>query len=165
MARRASTLGLSQIRAMLEGYRERYSGLGSQLSRIGRDLDSVEAAAMELGVNGGAPRRGPGRPRKNPMSASSAPNAGQRGPGRPRKAKRGGGGRRRKGEDLASVIAKVLGVAKKPMRAAEVAHAATQSGYSTSSSAFPRIVAMRLAGDRKRFRRAGRGLYSLAGVK
>ncbi|MFN0205211.1 MAG: hypothetical protein ACKVS6_02725 [Planctomycetota bacterium] len=76
-------------------------------------------------------------------------------------AKRAGGGRRPAGEDLASYITSVLGGSKSAMGIADVASAVKKSGYSSSSPAFTRIVAIRLSTD-KRFKRVERGMYTLA---
>lgn len=68
--------------------------------------------------------------------------------GQPRRAKAG--------QDLRSILVRVLGAANKPMGIPELAAAAKKAGYAKSSATFPRMVGMRLSGD-KRFRRAGRG--------
>jgi len=73
----------------------------------------------------------------------------------------GKGGRRPSGEDLASVLEQVLRTSGKPLGIPAIVIAARRAGYVTSSPSFPRIVGMRL-GDGKRFRRVGRGVYTVA---
>ncbi|MBL8694771.1 MAG: hypothetical protein JNJ88_11805 [Planctomycetes bacterium] len=71
-----------------------------------------------------------------------------------------GQGRRPKGEDLVSVMAKILSARKSPMRVTEVADAAKKAGYQTSSPSFVRIVGMRLSMD-SRFKRTSWGYYTM----
>ena len=140
MARRGS-MDLMALRKMISGYRNRYASLKSQLTRIEAALDSAESEVAAIQGNGSRV----GRPRG---TASM-------------RATRGGGGRRPKGQDLASMIAKALGTSGKPMRIPAIVSAVKRAGYMSASPAFSRIVGMRLM-DRKRFKRVGRGVYSLA---
>lgn len=73
-----------------------------------------------------------------------------------KKTARRGGGRRAKGEDLASKISQVL---KGSMSIPQIVSAVKKAGYKSSSPSFARIVGMRL-GDKKKFRRVSRGVYA-----
>jgi hypothetical protein len=77
-----------------------------------------------------------------------------------RKSGRRGGGRRAKGEDLASKITMVLR-GKGAMTIPQIVSAVKRTGYQSSSPSFARIVGMRL-GDRKKFKRVKRGVYTLS---
>src|SRR5262245_66583842 len=81
---------------------------------------------------------------------------------RPPGARRGkrGGGRRAKGQDLASMIRKFLATAARPVGIPAIVEGVKRLGYKSSSPSFARIVGMRL-GDRKNFKRTGRGQYLL----
>jgi hypothetical protein len=76
---------------------------------------------------------------------------GRRGPGRRR---RGGGG-----ASLPQVIEQVLG--GKTMSVAQVAEAARAAGYRSSSENFRQIVNQTLAKNADRFKRVGRGQYTV----
>jgi hypothetical protein len=136
------------------------SKLADRVAQIGRDIDSVESELSAFGPGGGRRGRRRGRP------AGAAKGMGKRGRrargGKKGGARKGGGkGQRVKGQDLASIIVKVLGRSTKPMGIADVAAAAKSAGYKSSSPKFVRIVGMRLSTD-KRFKRAGYGEYTLA---
>src|SRR5688500_5987033 len=113
----------------------------------------------DLGTNGAADgaRRGrpPGSGRKTGRRAAATSEPAKTG----RKGKRAGMGRRPKGEDLGSVLVKVLQGASKPMTIPELVAGAKKAGYASSSPSFSRIVGMRL-GNKKMFKRVARGQYS-----
>jgi hypothetical protein len=73
-----------------------------------------------------------------------------------KKPSRRGGGRRAKGEDLASKIGLVL---KGSMSIPQIVTAVKKAGYKSSSPSFARIVGMRL-GDKRKFKRVRRGVYA-----
>jgi hypothetical protein len=161
---RTKTSGLSSLRALLDSYRKAQSSLVARVAQIGRDIESVEAELR--GFEGGRSARKVGRPRRGRGAAKGARKRGRKmasrgGAARSRGAKRLGQGNRAKGQDLASLMAKILGGAGKPMGIPEIAAAAKKRGYRSSSPAFPRIVGMRLSTD-KRFKRASFGKYQLS---
>jgi len=69
--------------------------------------------------------------------------------------------RERKGQTLAASIAQVLGRAKAPMRVKDITPAVKAAGYRSKSKDFYGFVATTLR-DRTKFRRVGRGNYTLA---
>ncbi len=139
---------LASIRAALDDYAAAVSDLPARVARIGEELAALEreVAALESSGSVRAPRRG--RP------AGAVKPRGRHG--------KAGGGRRAPGMDLASIIAKVLAASKEPMGIPAIVAAVKRAGYASSSPSFARIVGMRL-GDRRKFRRVGRGMYTAAG--
>lgn len=149
MARRSKSGGISAIQAAIDGFRSQYESVKARIASIDQQL--VEAEAHVAAITGGSNGfHRVGRPAK----VGKAPKAARASGG----AKRG---RRPKGQDLASMIHKVLAEAKKPMGIPDVVSAVKRAGYASSSPSFPRIVGMRLSGDKK-FKRAGRGVYTVA---
>lgn len=69
--------------------------------------------------------------------------------------------RRATGKPLANYVAAVLGKVKKGMRAKDVMKAVLKAGYPTYSKGFYGIVAAALR-DTSKFKRLGRGIYTLA---
>ena len=148
MPRHASN-GLAALRAQLASYHQSHTNLQKRVAQIGEELAAVEAdlARVSGGETGGGERRGRPAKVKTGHAARSGKGTGQ--------------GGRVKGQDLASILVKVLGGASKPMGIPAIADAAKKAGYKSSSPAFRRIVGMRLSTD-KRFKRAGFGEYQLA---
>jgi hypothetical protein len=144
--------GLAALRAELASHVSTHSNLSERLAKIGREIEALEAefAKFEGGAGNGVRRRG----RRARVAKATKRRA-------PRGRKGSSKGPSAKGQDLASVLLKVLGGASKPMGIAAIAEAAKKAGYKSSSPAFPRIVGMRLSTD-KRFKRAGYGEYTVA---
>ena len=90
------------------------------------------------------------------IKAKKAMKTARRSKAAAKKTGRRGGGRRAKGEDLASKISAVL---KGSMSIPQIVSAVKKAGYSSMSPSFARIVGMRL-GDKKKFRRVSRGVYA-----
>jgi hypothetical protein len=151
MPKSTRVMSLTDIRSLIESYRDRAAVLRARLAQIEAHVGTVESTLAALtggsveatGTRGAADRR---------PSATLTPAA-------PRPSR--GTTHRPPGQDLASVIHKVLLGAPKPMRLPEIVSAVKKGGYASSSPSFARIVGMRL-GDRKRFRRVGRGVYTAA---
>jgi|SRR5262245_9585542 len=145
MAMRNSAVSLRDIESMIGAYRARATALRATLAQIDSDMAAVEATVAAIA--GGRK----GRAMKMPAVGGAR---GRMGRGRH------AGGRRAKGQDLASIIEKVL-AASKPLKIPAIVAAVKKAGYESSSPSFARIVGMRL-GDRKRFKRVGRGVYTAA---
>jgi hypothetical protein len=154
MRRRGAASRGAGISGLVTAFQSGAAALQNRLAELRAETAVIERALASVGANGEPVRRGPGRPRKIvSMDMPTVPA--------PRMAGRSGKGRRAKGQDLASMMVNAMKSSRKPMRVAEIAAAVTKAGYSSSSPAFKKIVAMRLL-DRKKFKRAGRGLYSAA---
>jgi hypothetical protein len=152
--RRSSALSLPQLANALAAHRTAAASLWARVEGV---LGSITELESELAAAGGAvaARRGrpPGSKNKPKGRAAKPAKAWRR--GRPT-----GAGRRAKGEDLNTFITKVLAGASKPMGIADITSAVKKAGYVSSSDALPKIVGMRLSGNRA-FKRAGRGMYVL----
>jgi hypothetical protein len=86
--------------------------------------------------------------------------AGGAGAGRPARMRRGAG-RRAKNESLEFFLKRAMQGASGAMGIPELTSSVKRLGYASSSKNLPKIVGMRL-GNRKMFRKTGRGRYVLA---
>jgi hypothetical protein len=153
----AASLSLEALRNLVE---TKAAELAARRDQLVAELAAIEG---DLTSSGGAPKRGPGRPRKT-----------GRGPGRPRKARRPGrpAGSGRKGKrrgrkpgpkgqsELHNKIRSSLGASSEPLRVADIAKKVLAAGYKTKSKVFHLIIGQRLA-EMKDVKKAGRGLYTM----
>jgi len=136
-------LTVSQLMAEVERRRSMVGLLAARRDDLTSQLDAVNAQIAELesigGMNGLAPRRGPGRPK---------------GSGKHRR------GRKRQSNEksLATVLQSVL--RGKTMNVADMAEAAVKSGYKSTSKNFKTIVGLTLLKSKKMFKRVSRGQYT-----
>jgi len=153
MRRRRAVIRGAGIQNLVAEFQSSAAALQRRLAELRAETAVIERALAATGANGAPVRRGPGRPPKAMSVAMPKVSAAR--------ATRGAGkGRRAKGQDLASMMVSAMSSGK-PMGAADIADAVKKAGYQSSSPAFKRIVAMRLL-DKKRFKRVGRGMYSIA---
>ena len=129
--------------AEVERRRSMVGSLVAQRDDLTSQLEAVNAQIAELesigGMNGLAPRRGPGRPK---------------GSGKGHK-RRGRGGN---AQSLASVLQSVL--RGKTMNVADMAEAALKSGYKSTSKNFKTVVGLTLLKGKNMFKRVSRGQYT-----
>jgi hypothetical protein len=115
---------------------------------IESELESVNAEIAQLGsVNGGSPRRGPGRPRGKGVAAQSSGESGHQ--------RRGRGGSER---SLSTLLHSLL--RGKTMSVPEMADAAKKAGHKSKSKNFRTIVSLALISHRNMFQRVSRGQYT-----
>ncbi len=156
MKRRRSSgnglISLTDLQSLVGAYKAQTATLRRKLEGVDTEMAHIEAALAS--ILGGGTSRGAARPARG-SSAKRAAGA---------KAGRRAGGRRKKGQDLSSMIEGVLAKSSSPMGIPAIVSAVKAAGYRSSSPSFARIVGMRL-GDRKRFRRAARGMYEVAKKK
>ena len=153
--RRSSIPDLASITSALNMHRSRYSDLMARVADVERSLTAAESALASISGNGATGKRR-GRPPGSGRKAGAVVK-----PARARRGRPTGAGRRAKGQDLATFITKALSGTSKPMGIAEITAAVKRAGYVSTSASLPKIVGMRLGGNRA-FKRAGRGLYKLA---
>ena len=142
---------LDEKAAAVVRMQERRVELASELSEIEAALTAATGGSMP------AVKRGPGRPRKNPLPVAfpAAVKMERKG----RKGRKGKRGPRGEG-GLQNVIRTVLGASKEPMKLAEVTANVLKAGYQTGSARFGVIVGQRLS-EMSDVKKAGRGLYVL----
>lgn len=131
-------MNLSSLASTLKSYRSRHGDLLAKLAGVERAINCAENELAEIHGERVAP------------SAKASRRRGADSPGR---------GRRGPGNDLVSRLHAILKKHGKPMGLQALADAVKRDGYASSSPAFPRIVAMRVGGDKKRFARVARGVY------
>lgn len=142
------TKSIEQLRKELAAKQRLLSRLQGQRGKASARLARIDRQITDL--SGGAPRRGPGRPRK--VVADQAPvRDGRRVP------------RRSTGKPLIGYVLNVLKKAKGPMRVKDVTAAILKEGYETHSKDFYGIVAATLRDNRAKFAHVGRGKYKLGG--
>ena len=154
MRRRRAVDQGAGIQGLVAAFEDGAAALRNRLAQLRAETAVIERALASVTGNGTPVRRGPGRPRKVETSAMATTTPA------PRATRKAGKGRRAKGQDLASMIEKVLAGAK-GMGIAEIVEGVKKAGYVSSSPSFARIVGMRLM-DKKKFKRVDRGVYAMA---
>ena len=72
-----------------------------------------------------------------------------------------GGGRARNAKSLIETVEDILSKASEPMSVGDIVQAVEGAGYSSNSANFRGIVNQTLIKERRRFAKAGRGLYQM----
>ena len=153
--RTLSTLSSEQLRVeidrRLDDLEQRRRELQGELDELEQELEVLGGAAAQVG-GGPAPRRKPGRPRKNAATRGRT----TRRTTKKKTRRRGRGGQ----ANLADALLNVL--QGKEMGIKEMTDAVKRSGYRTKSSNFTAVVSQTLGRHSDLFRKTGRGRYTAA---
>ncbi len=142
------TRTIQEVRKELQAKEGAVSKLSAQRNKLVAELAKID---REISVLGGATETG--KSRKRVAKPARRKKAAKK-VSKPRKG--------RKGKPLVDYIGDVLAKRSNGMRVKEMVGAVKKAGYKTQSKDFYGIVATALRDD-KRFKRLGRGVYTIVG--
>lgn len=133
MARPSNGAGLAiaDLQRMLDQRQSELKRLARRRAELERELAGVDREIEKIAGRGGAGGR------------------------------RGGGGRARNSKSLIDTLEDVLRSKGAPMGVGDIVEAVLATGYRSNSANFRGIINQQLIKERKRFQKAGRGMYQL----